>query len=639
MKKIILFFLTLQIAAAQLPTDDGGLICAKAKLSVNSESLIGSKLRYPGDNKIDVKYYFLNLKIDPNSRRLTGAVQVDFMPAVDNVNSLFLDLNNSFQVDSVTSNRQKLTFSHSGGKLNITLGKSYTKSDLVSLVVYYQGVPVQNNNNISIKFTSHSGQPVIWTLSEPYDAPTWWPCVDNPADKADSCDVWINLPAFYTAVSQGDLVEISRQADGTNTTKWKHRYPIAHYLISIAASNYVLKTSYFKPTATDSMVVMDYLYPESAANVNVINVLNTTIPQLSVFSEAFGQYPFLKEKYGHAMFGFGGGMEHQTISSMGGFNFSLIAHELAHQWFGDQVTCKTWRDIWVNEGFAEFGSMYAAEKLQGKAAYNALVKSQMEGAKTTNKTIAIANPSNVNEIFDYALSYQKGSVVVHTLRGVLGDEVFFRVLREYQNTEFAYGVASIEDFKMVAERVTNKDLTWFFEEWIFGKGYPKYQYTFSPLTGNKLRLVINHSGSHPDTPLFKMPVQVKIVYKDNQSELRTVEVEANSQVFELSNLQPQEVKDVVFDPENWIMKTVSSFTGPNVLSQNQPQVNIYPNPGSELLKLEGQFDYYTVCDIQGRILIPKSTEAVIKIKNLPEGRFFVKFFKDDQLTVKQFVKN
>ncbi|WP_341227847.1 M1 family aminopeptidase [uncultured Arcticibacterium sp.] len=645
MKRLFfLFFLvTTHLADAQNYFDEN-LSCFDSKIRITEDKLSKLKVAYPGDGNIDVTYYFLDIKIEPSTRYLKGSVQIDFQPLVENLSDISLDLEESYTVDSVVYKNERLGFIQETAQIKINFPAPLVLNDVpASIKVYYQGTTPSLRDKIGLAYTTHgNNQPVIWTLSEPYDAPLWWPCVDNPADKADSCDVWLTLPSFYTAVSQGVLVDLLENTDGTNTAKWKHRYPIAHYLISIAASNYQLLERSFTYGETAAMPVLDYVYPEIANDPRLSPLLDETVEMLSVFSEAFGEYPFIKEKYGHAMFGFGGGMEHQTISSMGTFNTGLIAHELVHQWFGDKVTCKTWRDIWVNEAFAEFGSYYFTEKSEGKAAYNSEVSLAMNGAKFVNGTVAIENTSSVNEIFNFAKTYQKGSVVVHMLRGVLGDDVFFKTLKEFQNTEFAYGNASIEDFKAVAERVSGEDLTYFFDEWLFGTGYPKYFFGWEQTEDNTAWLSIIHSGSE-DTELFTMPVELSLTFKDGSSRIEKVFVDANTMIVSLDNLEG-ELSSIVFDPNNLILKDLSlgSFV-PALGTQEEIGFSLYPNPTDGLLKFNtsGKTPYsFKIHNTNGKTMGAGQTDVPLNVKYLPSGRYFILFENDDNKAfVKSFIKN
>ncbi|UBM58040.1 T9SS type A sorting domain-containing protein [Marinilongibacter aquaticus] len=644
MNKYILtgFFCVLITALSAQMDERTGLACALGKMQLPDRVLAAKSLRYPGDSEIDVRYYFLNLDIDPNEKSVKGEVRIDFEVLSTNKNSFDLDLIDAYTVDSVLVDGLKMDFEHSGDQIHVEVPAVFTPGNRVETRVFYRGNPPQESDSFSIVFDENQyGDSVIWTLSEPFDAPSWWPCVDNQADKADSCDVWITLPEEYTAVSQGLLEELIVHENGTRTAKWKHRYPIAHYLISLAASNYTQLTQYYVDEKKDSMRIDDFLYPETAKLANVNDVLALTPEFIALFSSVYGEYPFIKEKYGHAMFGYGGGMEHQTVSSMGGFGFGIVAHELAHQWFGDKVTCKTWRDIWVNEGFAEFSALYANEKHYGRQTYDALVNAYMQSSKAVTGSIAIEDPTSVNAIFDYTKTYLKGSVVLHMLRGVLGDETFFATLKEYQNTEFAYGAASIEDFQAVAERVYGQSLQWFFDEWLFGKGYPKYITSWNQ-TGNKLFFDVNQAGSHAETPLFTMPIEIQLNYEDGTQSIEKVWLSEAEEQFEFDISQA--VNAVLFDPNNLIMKDWIDRNETDVLGtfEEATHIEIYPNPSEDKIRIENKtnrkFDNFRIYDSSGRVYRKSAFTSEIDIRSLSAGKYFLQLQSEDKAFVKSFIK-
>lgn len=561
--------------------------CAKGKIEYFSRTGLLNKVLYPGDSKIDVTYYKLDLEILYSSSSIAGNTQVNLRIDTTSTNSIYLDLANSLNVSSVTANGTSVSFTHSSNKLNITLDRVYNQDEEIEIVVYYSGTP-GNTGFGSFTFGSHQGIPNIYTLSEPYGTKDWFPCKDTPADKVDSSDVWIKVANDLVVVSNGALEEVIDHGSGVHTYKWKNSYPIAQYLISLAITNFDLYEQYFHYSPTDSMPVSHYLYPEHL-NGN-ISQLNKTIPMLEIFSDKFGQYPFVNEKYGHAEFGWGGGMEHQTVSSMGGFSTGLIAHELAHQWYGDKITCKNWHHIWLNEGFATYGEGVYYEAANGFASYQSFINSEMDYAKTANGSIWVEDISSVNQIFNGARSYAKGASVLHMLRGVVGDSAtFFNILRTYTYApEVAYGVATTEDFQQIAENVSQMDLDYFFQQWIYGENYPKYNviWNASPSSGNNFNLYVHINQQVNSNPsFFTMPIQIRVnrpgadttitVFNDQQSQDFNVTIEG----------EPQ---SIIVDPNNWILKTVSSvITGvPDELQPKEFSLEQnYPNPFNPTTKI------------------------------------------------------
>ncbi|MFA4923741.1 MAG: M1 family metallopeptidase, partial [Ignavibacteriaceae bacterium] len=403
-----------------------------------------SKVTYPGDPNYDVQFYKLNVYVTHTPKYIKGDVTVTAKSLADSLTSVKLDLQNTLTIDSITLSGKKISYQHLSNIITVQLDKAYSVNEIFSLQIYYQGTPGSSGFG-SFETGYHNGFPTIYTLSEPYGASDWWPCKDTPADKADSADIWIRCDSSLKAISNGKLLGVKNNKNGTFTWMWQERYPIAQYLISMAISNYDEYQQYFKYSKTDSMSVIHYIYPENLNN-NKTNLGHTT-NMLQVFSDKFGLYPFIKEKYGHAQFGWGGGMEHQTITSLGGGSFSddLISHELSHQWFGDKVTCKDWQNIWLNEGFATYCESVYIEATQGKSAYDASIANSMYYAKNAVGTIYVKDISSVNEIFDGYRSYEKGGTVLHMLRGIVGDEKFFTILKNYlDDPRYAYNVATTE---------------------------------------------------------------------------------------------------------------------------------------------------------------------------------------------------
>ncbi|WP_265988736.1 M1 family aminopeptidase [Larkinella insperata] len=584
-----ILFWALSTAYAQQP-DEGVASCRHTRLNYfgSLAKNRAARVKYPGDATIDIKYYKLDLNITYTPNYLRGAATVGLQSVNDNLSQFYLDLAAAMTVDSVKVGTQKLAFSQQDNQLRITPGQPLRQRQTLFVTVYYQGVPGATGLG-SFAFDLHGSQnqPVIWSLSEPYGARDWFPCKDTPADKADSSDVWITAPKQFVSVSNGILEQTIDNADDTRTYRWRNRYPIANYLISLAMANYALYEQTYRPASGGSMPVTHYIYPE-ALNDNLRRTLDQTTSMLDVFSTYFGPYPFLKEKYGHAQFGWGGGMEHQTISSMGVFNTDIIAHELAHQWFGDKITCETWEHIWLNEGFATYSEVLYREATGGAAALNAYVNTYMLLARRARGSLYVEDINDVDNIFDANRTYYKGAMVLHMLRGVVGDQKFKEILQKYAASEFAYGTATTEDFVAIASQVYGQSLDYFFKQWIYGENYPTYRVRWSSgaVAGQtdryrvELRLEQNTSTANPT--FFTMPVQVKVLTPAGDT-LITVTNNSASQTFELIvKGQPTQVQ---IDPNNWILKQVEVTE--IITAVNEPvtatQLTVLPNPVREQL--------------------------------------------------------
>lgn len=560
--------------------------CAYVKREFQKFSLM--KTLYPGDQTVDVSYYRLDLFISYSLRYLSGTNDVNVTVLSDSVNEFMLDLSSSFVVDSIYVNSDRGVFYFGGNRLVVKLPGWKKKGEQISTRIWYRGTPGTSGLG-SFVFDRTSAPvtapPAIWTLSEPYGAPDWFPCKDSPADKADSSDVIVRIAKPFYVVSNGNLVSLVDNGDNTRTFHWSTRYPIAHYLISLAIADYVEYRTYYEYSPGDSLPIVNYLYPENLGQTKP--QVDKTPLMMEKLSAVFGPYPFLREKYGHAEFRWLGGMEHQTITSIGYFSDDVIVHELAHQWFGDKVTCATWHDIWLNEGFATFSEGLYLELTAGTPAYRQFIDMTINdliyGAKNAKGPLYVQDIASVAEIFKTQRTYNKGGTVVHMLRGVLGDSLFFRVLREYlDDTKLAYSSATTDDLKNVAERVSGLDLAYFFNEWVYGENYPRYAVTWATesLSANAFRFRIRMRQVENSNPrFFTMPITIKIHTVSGDTLVRVINSDGDQQFEWTLSTSPI---SIAIDPEGWIMKDIVSVARVEMdrigtvsefyLSQN------YPNP-------------------------------------------------------------
>jgi aminopeptidase N len=640
MKKIIILFAILSSFGVKAQ-ESGGELCSKNKMTSFSRNRANARVAALGDPTTDVTFHKISLDIDYDKKYIKGKVKTIFKAKADMTECSF-DLNLAHKVDSVVIDNLKVVFTHLNDKLKISLPKKLLINQTQIMEIYYQGKPPTGGFG-SFSFGVHgaSKSPVVWSLSEPYGAPDWWPCKDDLTDKVDSSEVAITLPSFFYSVSNGILINIqTNTAKDTKTYTWKNSYPIAHYLISIACSNYSTYNLKFQ-SGNKTMPVENYIYPE-VLSANVKTQIDATLDMLKFFSNTFGEYPFIKEKYGHAMCNFGGGMEHQTISSMGGFSESLVAHELAHQWFGDNVTCQTWSDIFVNEAFASYSEALYNEYKYNKDRYNQTINGHIVAAKKVTQKVYIANPQDENLIFNYDLTYRKGAVVLHMLRGVLGDTPFFETLKAYHASDLKYGTATIDDFKKVAEKVSKTDLKYFFDEWIYGVSYPKYQFSWVSGANNAVVVDINQTKLNTVPEIFKMPVQLKLVYDNGKDTLVSVIADKLANNFKIDKLKSP-VKSIVFDPNGYIMKELTEVAG--ILTGTEPtntKTVVYPNPS------DGKFDINSfnkklikteLFDNSGRLVKTQTKDFDLEkttVKN--QGKYILKmYFEDGSFETKKLI--
>ncbi len=605
--------LSCETAFAQFVSDN---LCQRTK---SEGSITPSIYGYNSDTNIDVNYYGLNLQVFTNPNLLRGSVTIVCSVMADSLSSFFYDFSGVMTVDSVTGNNIPLTFLHSQEKIVFTTSSALNFGDVISVTVHYHGIPEVTGFG-SFVFDEINGRPSIWTLSEPYGAMDWFPCKNTPSDKADSSDMRIRCADNLTAVSNGLLKSTTINGDGTVTFHWKNKYSIAQYLISLAISDYVKFFFNYQYSDEASMPVENYLYPETFNGIDTL--LLKTNYMLSLFSNLFGEYPFIREKYGHAEFGRLGGMEHQTISSMGVFNEPIIAHELAHQWFGDKITCRDWENIWLNEGFATYSEALYAENAYGKQAYDDFIRLRMANAKQAQGTVYVQDVSSVAEIFNGNRSYAKGAVILHMLRGITGDSLFFRILKQYSlDTNIAYKTAVTEDFRRVAEAVTLTDLGYFFNEWIYGEGYPKYDVSWEVQEqgGNTFLvkvMISQQTGTNP--AYFKMPLDIKINSIAGDTTIRVFNSSSYSEYIILVNSKPLSFE---IDPDNLVLKEVR---GEGIIPVSFALGQNYPNPFNPQTTI--LFDLGKPADVQIDVFdVLGKNVFEIKEYNLREGTHTVKF--------------
>ncbi len=514
--------------AASKNTMAKGLMAAEAEKTLNQA-------------QYDVHHYDLDLDLDPVAQNLTGTVIVTAEVTGASISTLDLNLTLRMAVTATTSGGSAATFSRSGAVLTVNLDRAYTTGETVVVTVDYNGNPAGG----AFGWSSWGGRDMIWTLSEPYGARDWWPCKDLNSDKADSVDITVTVPDNLVVASNG-LVVSDVDNGATRTTHWKSNYPIATYLVSLAIYPYTKYNDWYTPLGGgDPMEVQYFIYPEHVGVVEPNYAL--TVPMIGVFAQAYGEYPFVDEKYGHAEFTWGGGMEHQTLTSMGGWSEDLISHELAHQWWGDMVTCEDFGHIWLNEGFATWSEAYWAEQYYDFATY----QEYMSIASYYGPgTIFVEDPLNEN-IFDGNLSYNKGSWVVHMLRGVLGDVDFFDGLALYRSNH-EYGSATTEQLQAAMETVSGRDLTAFFQQWIYGEYFPIYTYDWieGPQPGE---ITVAITQEQTDTGLFAMPIRLRVNSSEGPVDV-TVENSLATEEYVLT--MAGTVESVVLDPDRWILRQV-----------------------------------------------------------------------------------
>ncbi|MHB8079808.1 MAG: M1 family metallopeptidase [Candidatus Krumholzibacteriia bacterium] len=504
-------------------------------------------LKSPGQDLYDVHHYDLALNLDPTTQILSGTVTIAATVTGPSLAVMDLDLKANMAVSGCVAGGVPTTFSRNLDVLSVDLDRVYATGEKVVVAVTYAGNPAGE----SFGWSTYSLQPLIWTLSEPYGARDWWPCKDLNTDKADSVDVRATVPANLIVTSNG-VLRSDVTVGGTRTAHWHEGHPIATYLVALTIHPFVTFSHWYTPLAGGAPMEVKYFVVANRLAQAEVGYA-PTVSMITAFAHGFGEYPFVDEKYGHVHFPWGGGMEHQTLTSLSynAYSSGIIAHELSHQWWGDFVTCANFQHIWLNEGFATWCEAYWREQSEGIAAYHA----EMAGTVYLGAgSIFVEDPSDFNAIFDYYLSYAKASWVVHMLRHVLGDADFFASLAAYR-AAYGNGSATTEQFRDVCEGVSGKDLDAFFQQWIYGQYYPQYQYAwwFAP-AGDSTRVNLRVRQTQTVTGLFTLPVDI-FVDTDRGTVVRVVQNDQAEQVYALT--VPGVASNVTLDRDNWILKTAA----------------------------------------------------------------------------------
>ncbi len=463
----------------------------------------------------DLKYYNMSFDIDPDVMALSAENRIHFAVSDNNDKPIELELSNMHSVSEVISLSAdtKLRFEHSNNKITVFPNGQWGAMDSIS-------IKYASNESFGkcdgIQFTRHRNVSSIWTLSCPYAGSDWFVCKQENADKIDSVTITTTSPEKYRTASNGVLISDITD-NGKRTMTWHHRYPIDYYLICMACTNYEVFSDFVDLDDGSKVEIVNMVYPEYLDRAKMLS--KKLIPVFQLYCKLFGKYPFSQEKYGQAQFGWGGGMEHQTMTFVADFEIKLTAHELSHQWFGDNITCNTWNEVWLNESFATYCEYIVAEA--------GLLKG------TTTEWLNMANHYATNEksgkiyvddaydfagIFNYSTSYCKGALMLHQLRLYIGDEAFFKAMKSYAtDPDLQYKTAKAEHFIKHVNNASGKDMSWLFDQWLNKKGFPIFTVDWNS-KGNFLKLRINQMASNHSDQFFRMMLPIQIKGPNGESE-------------------------------------------------------------------------------------------------------------------------
>jgi aminopeptidase N len=636
MKKLFAFCLILAVKFAGAQVQH---VCSQSKLSGSLRNTLTKNNLNSAEasliEKYDVGFHHLSLAVERTGTAIKGSVRTISRSRVAQLDTFLFQLHSNFIVDSIlTPSQDRLPFAKMGNVTAVLLPQSVGLNQIIDLTIYYRGTPPSGanaaiGNGFSNRASPTYGNQITWSLSEPYSAYEWWPCKQSLQDKIDSCFISITTDTSNKVGSNGNLVSVESKDNGKHTYHWQTRYAMNYYLVALTVGQYREYVSYAKPKQiADSILIQNYIYNATAYNNNKASI-EITAKQLELFSDLFGVYPYHKEKYGHMMAPFSGGMEHQTMSSMGIFNFGIVAHELGHQWFGNHVTCATWSDIWLNEGFASYTEYLAAKYLNSPANALSVLNGMHTSAKAGIGSVYVTDTNNVSRIFSSALTYEKGGSAVRVLHYILGDSLFFNMCRTYLN-KHGNGNASTADLAQVCKEVSGKNLDYYFDQWIYGAGFPSYQIKWN-YKGGKLFVKLTQSNAQDANNVFNLSLPLLIRRAGASDTLVYLNNTKSAELFEIG--LTDSVNFIQLDPENWILKNVQvTFDGGlNALSGLNPEEDflVYPNPAKDVIHFSASQSRgmrMEVYNMLGVLCLEETigSEQFVDVRSLEKGIYFYK---------------
>lgn len=603
----------------------------------------------PAEDDYDVQYVKLDVAMSHTNTAISGnATTIAKATAAGGLMEYAFELNSNMTIDSVLVDGVNSPTANPSSYLRVTtLPDTLPANTLFTVQVFYHGTAISGSgffNGGVVHAVLPSATNIAYTMSDDYFAKDWWPCKQSLLDKIDSVDLWITVPAAAKAGCNGLLQNVT--TIGANKRyEWKTRYPIDYYLISVAIAPYVehTQTVHFSGS-TDTMLVQHFMYDTLSTNGLYKRQLDSVTYMIDHFSTLFGRYPFWKEKYGHCMAPLSGGMEHQTMTTLGAFTTPLIAHELGHQWWGDHITYSSWRDIWLSEGWASYCEQLYIEQFrsisQAKTYRTTVFNRVMSQA---GGSVYVDDTSTVTRTFDSRLTYDKGAAVAHMLRYVAPSEAaYFQGLKNYQQ-QFAFKNANTEEFKQVMETAYGYDLDTFFNQWVYKEGYPTFSAKWNQ-AGNLVILEITQTTSKPSSvPLFYTPLHLKIQAGTADT---TIRIYSNQPVqYVLFNWNKQ-MSGMLIDPDNNILNregTISREAYLSIGKVNMEEIKTFPNPARDTWQVNGLPDEALVrlYNTAGQLVWERkhtTGNMSIPAHNLPSGNYQLVIYDHSKAGTRKLVK-
>lgn len=585
------------------------------------------------EDDYDVQYVKLDIAATNTSTAITGHVTTVVKVTAATLSEYYFELSNQLTIDSATINGQIASVVNVSNFVSkIVLPITLAQNSIFTTDVFYHGAPTGGTNFFTNGLLHQTAQvQVTHTVSAAYHSRDWWPCKQSLTDKIDSADIYITVPAGLTVASNGLLKSIVSLSGGFNQYQWSTRNPVDYYLLSFAIAPYSEYSYYMHfSNSTDSMLIQNFIYDSATVMQQHQDELDSVAHIINYFSDLFGRYPFDNEKFGICLSPLGGGMENQTMVTLGSLDITLIAHELSHQWWGDNVTCGSLHDMWMNEGWASYCEQLFVEHFwspQQLLNYRTNVYSQAMTAP--GGSVYVDDTTNENRIYSGRLTYDKGAAVAHMLRYMINnDSLFFQVLRNYHQ-QHHFGTATTEDLKDIAEQITNVDLDTFFHQWVYMQGYPTYGAKWYQ-SGSQVVVRVSQTTSVPSSvPVFKIPIEIQLRSPQGDTIIR-VPNDHNIQYYTFNWTKP--MNGLAIDPTNQILNKTGAIVKDssilNIPSVAEKKIEIFPNPAKDfwsVRNLPAPSDL-VLTDINGRKVWSQhgvTDNAEIPATALPHGTYLL----------------
>ena len=600
----------------------------------------------------DIKYLKFNLHLTDTSTYIIGDVSTTAQVVASSMTNYIFELDTTMHIDSAKVNNVLVTVTVGSGHIRtIVLGSALSSGSMFTARIWYHGIPPSGSgffNGVTHDTTAH-GTHMLYTISDPWVALNWWPCKQSVNDKIDSVDMFVTVPRGVMDGSNGVLVNVdTSSAPGYSTFHWQTHYAIDYYLISIAVARYAEYKSYWHFTgSTDSMLIQNFFMDTATFNPAYKANFDSIGQIIDYFSSIFGRYPFWHEKYGVCYTNLPGGMENQTMTTIGVPNTYIIAHEMCHQWFGDHVSYSDWGDVWLSEGFATFSESLFFDHFWGAAAAKTHRQGLLNQALSSScGELFVTDTSGPTTLFNPTTVYAKGQAVVNMLRYIApADSLFFQVLRTYQQT-YAFGNANTANLQAIAEAAYGFSLDTFFTQWVYGKGYPKYAVTWDQVGSTVVVKLIQTTSCPASTTHFSTPLELQLHSATADTFIKVYNsLDTQVYIFNWSST----ASSVLLNPDLWTLckltsvirldTTLASYAAAGTTVVNKQIVKVFPNPSKNHWQIEqvAENTDLTLTDVSGKVLwTGKSakTTTLIPGDHLPAGNYFLKIGDNSTDSVK-----